>query len=455
MSKRSVVVIDRAGDVHAAIERRLSANFQVIRVAALAEAKAAMAQRYSHVCVMVLEETEVGCAPDLETDLGHGHAEWIAVVPDRLMELNAYRSLISSYFCDYHRLPVDMDRLVLSIGHAAGMADLRRGAHPPEDPAGRFGLAGRSPVMRELFRQMGKVANVDEPVLLGGESGTGKELVAQAIYRHSPRAKGPFVAVDCGAISPSLIQAELFGHEKGAFTGAQRRKMGKIEAADGGVLFLDEIGDLPLDLQTNLLRFLQERTIVRVGGREPVHVDVRVIAATHVNLEQAVAEGRFRQDLYYRLNVLQLNLPPLRARVGDVELLAKVFFNEQAAAQKLRPRARGFSAGALRAMAAHDWPGNVRELLNVVKRAVILSENRLLTANDLGLSRLPVPTDDARPTLGEEKKRLERDVLEATLRKSHYNVTQAARELGVSRVTVYRMISKLKIDVARPAAELI
>lgn len=454
MLKRNVVVIDRSGDVFAAIERRLSGAYQVVRTEGLAEAKRVMASRYCHVCVMVLEPTEAGVPPDLESGFGHEHAEWIAVVPDSLLELEPYRRLIGSHCCDYHRLPIDCDRLVLSIGHAAGMADLRRGPHPPQNPAGRFGLVGRSGPMQELFRQIGKVVNVDEPVLLGGESGTGKELVAQAIYRHSARTSGPFVALDCGAISSSLIQSELFGHEKGAFTGAQRRKIGKIEAADGGVLFLDEIGDLPLDLQTNLLRFLQERTIVRVGGREPVRVDVRVIAATHVDLELAVAAGRFRQDLYYRLNVLQLRLPPLRDRCGDVELLAKVFLDDQIRAQKVRPRAKGFSVGALRALAAHTWPGNVRELLNVVKRAVILSENRLLTAADLGLSRPAAGTGDVRTSLEQEKERVQRDVLESTLRKSHYNVSQVARELGVSRVTVYRMISKLKIDVARVAAEL-
>jgi DNA-binding NtrC family response regulator len=452
--KRNVVVIDRSGEVFAAIERRLSMAYQVVRAAGVAEAKRAMAARYCHVCVMVLEPTEAGLPPDLESDIGHEHAEWIAVVPDLLLELEPYRKLIGTYFCDYHRLPIDSERLVLSIGHAAGMAELRRGPHPPQDPAGRFGLVGRSAPMLELFRRIGKVVNVDEPVLLGGESGTGKELVAQAIYRHSARTNGPFVALDCGAISSSLIQSELFGHEKGAFTGALRRKIGKIEAADGGVLFLDEIGDLPLDLQTNLLRFLQERTIVRVGGREPVRVDVRVIAATHVDLEQAVAEGRFRQDLYYRLNVLQLRLPPLRVRNGDIELLAKVFLDDQMAAQKVRPRAKGFSVGALRAMAAHAWPGNVRELSNVVKRAVILSENRLLTAADLGLSRPVAAKDDPRPSLEQEKERVQRDVLESTLRKSHFNVSQAARELGVSRVTVYRMITKLKIDVARVAADV-
>lgn len=246
--------------------------------------------------------------------------------------------------------------------------------------------------------------------------------------------------MNCGAIAPSLIQSELFGYERGAFTGAAERKIGCIEAANGGVLFLDEIGDLPLEMQVNLLRFLQEKTITRVGSTERVKVNVRVIAATHVNLQRAVLEGRFRQDLYYRLNVLNLTLPALRERREDIPLLARTLFDEY------RPYAsaqvRGFSSAAMRAMMEYEWPGNVRELINRVQRAMIMSEDRLLTVADLGL---PPATDPVTPTLEEIRTSVEREVIETSLKKHGNNVSETARRLGVSRVTLYRMIDRLKI----------
>lgn len=451
---RNVLVVDRQGAVFAAIGRCMPVNFCLHRATNLVEAKQMLCCRSYDVGVMLFEPVGCGDRHEFERGIGAAQVEWIAILTDELLGQRGCRTLISNFFCDYHRLPVDMERLALAIGHAAGMADLRRSHDAGDDDLpGRFGLVGASAPMLKLYRQIEKVVAADEPVLLHGESGTGKELVAKAIHHHSMSANAPFLPVDCGAIAPSLIQSELFGHEKGAFTGADRRKIGKIETADGGVLFLDEIGDLPLSLQTNLLRFLQERTIIRVGGREPVGVNVRVIAATHVDLHRAVAQGRFRQDLYYRLNVLQLTLPPLRMRGGDVSLMAEAFFDEQTRAQKGRTKARGFSTGAYRAIAAHDWPGNVRELLNRVKRAVILSENRLLTAADLGLDNC-LPSSDSSPTLEAARIDVERDVVESTLRKNNFNITQAARELGISRVTVYRMIGKLKIDRARSAAQL-
>ena len=230
-------------------------------------------------------------------------------------------------------------------------------------------MVGVSAPMQAVFRNLRKIAAVDAPVLITGETGTGKELAARAIHERSRRSSGPFVAVNCAALPATLIQSELFGYERGAFTGAQRRKIGSIESANGGILFLDEIGDLSLDLQVNLLRFLEESAIQRVGSPKEIPVDVRVIAATHDDMERATAEGRFREDLYYRLNVLRLEMPMLRARGEDIEVLARFFFEKFR--QETSHKVIGFSPEALQSMADYDWPGNVRELINRVRRATV------------------------------------------------------------------------------------
>jgi DNA-binding NtrC family response regulator len=250
------------------------------------------------------------------------------------------------------------------------------------------------------------------------------------------------VVVNCGAIPATLIQSELFGHEKSAFTGATQRKIGRIEAANGGVLFLDEIGDLPLDMQVSLLRVLQERTISRVGATQCVPVDFRVIAATHIDLNEAVAQGRFREDLYFRLNVLSLTVPALRERGDDIVLLAESLFTKFAARHG-NGNARGLSRDALDALMRHDWPGNVRELINRIQRAVVMSENRLVSPADLGLD--VAPRSITTLTLDDARNSFERDLLETRLRANGNKVSQTARQLGVSRVTLYRMINKLNI----------
>ncbi|MBY4678332.1 sigma-54 dependent transcriptional regulator [Marinobacterium arenosum] len=364
---------------------------------------------------------------------------WVALAHAEALQQGQLCRLIHENFVDYFTLPIHsgVQGLISTLGHAYGMACLRQHSHH-DISYNDYEMVGTSPAMRKLFVSIRRVAGVDAPVLVTGESGTGKELIARAVHERSPQRKGPFIAVNCGALPDNLINSELFGYEKGAFTGANQRKIGWIEAAEGGSLFLDEIGDLPLGLQVNLLRFLQEGTIQRVGGTESIRVNARVIAATHVNLAQAVEHGRFRQDLFYRLNVLNLNSPPLRERVQDIEVLARFFFN------KFKGDAgrtiRGFTRRSLVAMNNHQWPGNVREMINRVRRALVMCEGRRINPVDLGLEHVE---DEALVlTLEQIRERAEERAIRAALVRNTNNVSQTARELGVSRVTLYRLLNK-------------
>jgi DNA-binding NtrC family response regulator len=370
----------------------------------------------------------------------HSHMQWVGVFSPRDLESAPCRDLVVEHLCDYHTAPVDPVRLAHTLGHAHGWAMLRRRPSANDDvhndPASP--LIGGCDAIARLRAQVSRVAKVAAPVLIWGESGSGKELTAQAIHAQSDRAAGPFVPINCGAIAPSLIHSELFGYERGAFTGATRGQAGLIESADGGTLFLDEIGDLPKDLQANLLRFLQEKTICRLGSTRNIRVDVRVIAASHVQLQQAVASGAFREDLYYRLAVLPVTVPPLRERRNDLVTLAEHFFHVYASEKS--PRLKGFSNRAIEAILDHDWPGNVRELINRVRRALVMSDGRLIMPDDLGLTRgIVVPTPAA---LDDTRMRSERRALRECLDRSGHNVSRAARDLGVSRTTMYRLLSK-------------
>jgi Nif-specific regulatory protein len=306
-------------------------------------------------------------------------------------------------------------------------------------------MVGESARMREVYRFLARVAPTDSTVLLRGESGTGKELAARALHHGSPRAGKPFVAINCAALSETLLESELFGHEKGAFTGALSRKLGKLEVAHTGTVFLDEIGELPLPLQAKLLRALQEREIERVGGTRPIQVDLRVIAATNRDLEKAIREGTFREDLYYRLNVIALTLPPLRDRRDDVPLLASHF--AAAFSRKLGRRITGFSPEARSCLLRYDWPGNVRELANAVERAVVLGEGELIHPEDLPETVLeaapaaggPVTVTPYHETLNGMKQRLILDAVE----QANGNITRAAEALGLHPNYLHRLISNL------------
>lgn len=372
----------------------------------------------------------------------HAGIEWTGVFSPLALQTPGWRSLILDHLFDHHTLPADPQRLLLTLGHALGRAALRpQPGHPgPADaPGADTGIVGMSPPILALLQQIKRMALTSAPVLISGESGSGKELAALALQRASARAQQPFITVHCGAIPAALMPSELFGHVRGAFPGAERDKTGMLEAAHHGTLFLDEVGSLPTEVQVSLLRFLQNRVIVRQGSTRAVPLDVRVIAATPVDLEPALAAGTFRPDLYYRLKVLGLAVPALRDRRGDIELLAQHFFEQ--VVQENGSRLKGFSHHALGVMTAHDWPGNVRELMNRVRCAAVMAEGRYITAADLGLgeSGNRPPAGEA---LGAARIAAERTAISTSLDLSRKNVSQAARRLGVSRMTLYRLMAK-------------
>ncbi len=368
--------------------------------------------------------------------LSKNGAEWLAVVSDEDMQHTEVRNLIGEWFFDYHTLPLDPERMCITAGRAYGMAKVRKHA---SEAACQRSLIGDSKAIRKINALIEKVAPTDATVLIRGESGTGKELVARALHLASHRSNASFVPINCGAIPENLIQSELFGHEKGAFTGAHQRKIGRIEQAHGGTLLLDEIGDLPLELQANLLRFLQEGQIERVGSGQSINVDVRVIAATHIDLEQAVEQGRFREDLYYRLNVLQIQTCSLRDRPEDILVLANHFSSVYAGEVGRRPRR--FSESAMKAMLHYHWPGNVRELANKVRRGIVMADGRLIQASDMGLTSSP---DEATQVTLLENYILDAEAraLRDALAAHDGNASRASAALGISRPTFYRLLRK-------------
>jgi DNA-binding NtrC family response regulator len=370
----------------------------------------------------------------------HNELQWLAVASERALSLPRVCELIHDRCFDFFIPPVRAQRLVGSLAHAWGRTRLlsspRRSAAPPDCD---LGLVGTSPAMCAVRERLCRFAGFDMPVLLTGETGTGKDVAARAIHARSTRRQGPFAAINCGALPENLVQSELFGHERGAFTGANARKIGRIEAAEGGVVFLDEIGDLPLEAQCNLLRFLEARTIERVGSNRSIRVDARVIAATHVDLESAVREGRFREDLYYRLNVLRVHLPPLRERGGDAEILARHFLEQFRRLH--RTRASKFSAAACKAIAAYAWPGNVRELINRVHGTAVMADKRLLEPADLGIGA----TQAAAPSLHAAREHADRETIAENLRASGFNMSECARRLNISRITLYRLCRKYRL----------
>ena len=355
---------------------------------------------------------------------------------------SALRAISAGAWDVYHK-PVDIDALHLIIRRALHVRELETPKaslqQPDSDGALLLGtIRSASPEMVKVARTIERIAPADISVLLLGASGTGKELLARGLHNASGRHDKPFVAINCGAIPENLLESGLFGHEKGAFTGAIKTTEGKIELAHGGTLFLDEVGDIPLALQVKLLRFLQERSIERIGGRTAIHVDVRVVCATHRNLSKMISEQTFRDDLYYRLAEVTVNIPPLAARTGDAILLAKHFVSKFA--HEMNPTIKGMSTGALAAIDAWPWPGNVRELENRIKRAVIMAEGAFVTADDLDLG--DGNADDLQLNLKAAREAADRKAITRAVARTEGNISSAAKLLGISRPMLYDLMKQ-------------
>jgi two-component system NtrC family response regulator len=372
--------------------------------------------------------------PDTKVIVASGHGARESAL--KAIALGAY---------DFYRKPVDIDELGLIVARAFHVHDLEAENRRLEATAGSNVLGSiisGAPEMLKVAKTIERVAGADVSVMLLGASGTGKELLARAVHEKSGRAGGEFIAINCAAIPETLLEAELFGYERGAFTGAVKTNPGKIELAQGGTLFLDEVGDIPLPLQVKLLRFLQERVIERIGGRQPIAVDTRIVCATHQDLEGMIADGRFREDLYYRLAEIVVKIPVLAERSGDAVLLARHFLNRFA--RELNPKVQSLSPDAVAAIDAYGWPGNVRELENRIKRAVIMTEGRSIAADELDLpgkaevGELPINLRAAREVA-------DRRAIRQAMSRTDNNISGAAKLLGISRPTLYDLLKQYQM----------
>lgn len=375
----------------------------------------------------------------------------VIVVTGREDKENAVRA-IGMGASDFYQKPLDADILAFVVNRAFRLAELER--ENRDLSRGRNGtsvkgIVAASPQMLSVCRTLEKVAPTDITTLITGETGTGKELLARALHDLSHRAASPFVAINCAAIPENLLESELFGFEKGAFTGATHSKKGKIENADGGTLFLDEIGDMPMPLQAKLLRFLQERTVDRVGGMTPVPVDIRVVCATHRDVRKLIESGAFREDLYYRISEITLHVPPLREREGDALLIAQSLL--KSLAREMDRSTLSFADDAAQSISEYSWPGNVREMINKVKRAIIMAEGKLVTARDLELECAAEKPLNGRLNLRQVRESAEKQAILQALHSSNFNMAQASRLLGVTRPTLYNLTDKYSIETSARA----
>ena len=442
----TLLLVDDDPEIRDQMKWALASDYELLeasdRPSALAHVRQAMPQ-------LVL--LDLGLPPDTD-----GASEGLAILRET-MQLNPMAKVIvvtgnsdrakaiaaiESGGYDFIEKPVQLDVLKIVLQRAAYLSNLEQENRALQQQAGQNdfeGLMGNSEQLQEVFRMIRRVGPSDVPVLITGESGTGKELVARAIHRQSGRKGQAFVAINCGAIPETLLESELFGYEKGAFTGATQQRKGRIEGARGGTLFLDEIGDIPLGLQVKLLRFLQDHEIQRLGGKETIAVDARILAATNVDLQKAISEGRFREDLYYRLCVVTIAVPALNERGSDIALLSRTFLTKFAEEQK--EPLKGFTPQAMQALTAHNWPGNVRELENRIKRAVVMAEGKYVTPGNLELKD-PSSSEEEASTLRASRDSRERDLVRLAMEKADGNVSRAAADLGISRPTLYQLLAR-------------
>jgi two-component system, NtrC family, response regulator len=432
------------------LQKQMRWSFDRYETVVAADRAGALAQLRRHEPAVVT--LDLGLPPDPD-GASEGLAtldEVLALAPDTKVivvtgnqdRANAVKAVGMGAY-DFHQKPFDPEVLALVVDRAFRLHALQQENRRLQEAAtpAAHGILTRDPGMLGICRSVEKVAPSEATVLLLGESGTGKELLARALHQLSPRAAKRFVAINCAAIPENLLESELFGYEKGSFTGAVRQTRGKIEFADGGTFFLDEVGDLSPALQAKMLRFLQERVVERIGGREEIAVDVRIVCATHQDLKRLIAEGRFREDLYYRLSEIVISIPPLRTRTGDAALLAHAFM--QKFGQQQGRTMRGFTPEALAALEAHPWPGNVRELENYVKRAVIMADSPQIGAADLGFSG---PSAAPEPlNLRQVRDEAERATVIKVLSRVDGNIAEAANLLGVSRPTLYDLMKRHSI----------
>ncbi len=449
-----LLIVDDSEDIRKQLKWGFASDYSVLLAG---DAQDALAHFQKHQPKVVI--LDLGLPPDQEgTEEGFRCLEEI-LKSCRLTKViiatgngdigNALRAVQAGAY-DFLQKPIELGELKVIIRRAFHLHALEKENRRLRSVVDRkdgtlSGLIGQCPAMLDVFATIRKVATSDIAVLIEGESGTGKELVAQAIHAMSPRRERDFIPINCGAIPENLLESELFGHEKGAFTGAHAQVQGKVEFAHAGTLFLDEIGELPASLQVKLLRFLQDKTIQRVGGRETISVDARIIAATNRVISDEITAGRFREDLYYRIGVVTIHLPPLRERKDDIALLATLFLRRFG--DEFKKRIKGFSSASLECMESYAWPGNVRELENKVKRAVILSETSLVEPHDLGLAATSAPEPPSaraqeRRTLKDARDRLEREMIMQAMDRNNGNIAQASEDLGISRPTFYDIMKK-------------
>ncbi len=447
----SLLIVDDSEDIRKQMKWGLGKEYSVLLASDRKEGLDLFRSRHPKAVIL-----DLGLPPDqdgteegflcLKEMLREGPFTKVIVVTGRGQRENALKAIQMGAY-DFYQKPVDLLELRVMIQRALHLYSIEEENSRLQSTlvgkAGDMGsIIGQCPAIISVFATMRKVASTDVPVLITGESGTGKEVVARAIHSMSLRKEGPFVPINCGAIPENLLESELFGFEKGAFTGAHAQVHGKVEYADKGTLFLDEIAELPPSLQVKLLRFLQEKTIQRVGGRENIAVDSRIIAATNADIAESIREEKFREDLYYRISVVTIHLPPLRERGDDVLLLAHFFLRKFG--EVVKKRAKGFSAQSMELLRSYSWPGNIRELENRIQGALIMSDSSTISPHDLGFEGKAGVTAivAAGTSLKDVRDRVERDLVLKTMEEQKGNMSKIAEALGISRPTLYDLMKK-------------